>query len=56
MSSAELRDIIEDAKRVRRDKITEVQNEIEKLQAAERAAAQVFDQVKYTSDESFMDS
>ncbi|XP_050455986.1 uncharacterized protein LOC126853900 isoform X4 [Cataglyphis hispanica] len=44
VSSTELRDIIEDAKRVIRDKSTEVRNEIEKLQAAERAAAQVFDQ------------
>lgn len=56
VSSTELRDIIEDAKRVIHDKTTEVRNEIEKLQAAERAAAQVFDQVKYTIDENFMDS
>ncbi|KAL6428875.1 hypothetical protein ACFW04_008009 [Cataglyphis niger] len=44
VSSTELRDIIEDAKRVIRDKTTEMRNEIEKLQTAERAAAQVFDQ------------
>ncbi|XP_070171991.1 uncharacterized protein [Polyergus mexicanus] len=44
VSSAELCDLIEGSKRVMRDAKTEVENEIEKLQAAERAASQVFDQ------------
>ncbi|XP_029677430.1 uncharacterized protein LOC115244149 isoform X1 [Formica exsecta] len=44
VSSAELCDLIEGSKRVMRGEKTEVENEIEKFQAAERAASQVFDQ------------
>lgn len=56
MSSDELCDLIEGSKRVMRGEKTEVENEIEKFQAAERAASQVFDQVKYVVDKGFMDS